>query len=208
MTISTYSELKDAVSNWTSRVDLATGGANVARVDEIIDNAEALLNRELRTTDQETKSATFSITGEYVAVPADFLQVRSFYLNSSPIQTLTFLPNDLQTDISQGSTNQPLHFSIVGGNFRFSPPPDATYSSTLVYYAKIPALSGSNTTNWLLTSHPDIYLAACRYYAYDFVQDYQAMGSQLEVTLNLIKSLQRSADRARWGGNSMATRPA
>lgn len=28
------------------------------------------------------------------------------------------------------------------------------------YYVKVPALSDSNTTNWLLTSNPDLYLFA------------------------------------------------
>ena len=38
------------------------------------------------------------------------------------------------------------------------PSPDATYSLILNYYQKIPALSGSQATNWLLTDHPDVYL--------------------------------------------------
>ena len=207
MTISTYSELKDAVALWTNRADLATGGANVSRVDEIIDNAEALLNRELRVTDQETKSASFSITGEYVAVPADFLQVRSFYLNTTAKATLTFLPPDTQTDYyGSAGSGQPKFFSVVGTNFRFSPVPDATYTATLVYFAKIPALSVSNTTNWLLTSHPDLYLAACRAYAYDFIRDSQAMGEQMKLVELLSSSLKRQGDMARWGGNSMAVR--
>ena len=38
------------------------------------------------------------------------------------------------------------------------PTPDGAYSAILMYYAKIPTLSDSNETNWLLTHHPDIYL--------------------------------------------------
>ena len=38
------------------------------------------------------------------------------------------------------------------------PTPDGEQSAILMYYAKIPTLSDSAETNWLLTHHPDIYL--------------------------------------------------
>ncbi len=38
------------------------------------------------------------------------------------------------------------------------PTPDGSYSAILMYYAKVPTLSDSNETNWLLTHYPDIYL--------------------------------------------------
>jgi hypothetical protein len=37
-------------------------------------------------------------------------------------------------------------------------PVDNTTSHKLNYYQKIPVLSGSNPTNWLLTAYPDLYL--------------------------------------------------
>jgi hypothetical protein len=207
MTISTYTELKDAVANWTARADLATGGTNVTRVDEILDNAEALLNRELRTLDQETKNAAFSITGEYVAVPTGFLEARSFYLNTSTRGRLQFMDPEKMNELYPAGSGQPQWFSVIGGNFRFAPIPDATYAATLIYYTIIPALTGSNTTNWLLSSHPDVYLAACRYYAYDYIGDTDKMTQQLQAFQALMKSLQRSSDRNRWGGPAMYTRP-
>jgi hypothetical protein len=206
MTISSYSELKDAVANWTARADLATAGTNVARVDEILDNAEALINDSLRTLDQETKNAAFSITAEYVSVPADFLEARTFYLNTSTRSRLQFLDPQKMMEMYT-SSGQPKFFCVVGNTFRFAPIPDATYQATLVYSAKVPALSSTNTTNWLLTRRPDIYLAACRFYAYDWIGDSQKMGEQLQAFQALIRTLQDSTDRSRWGGAALQVRP-
>lgn len=208
MTISTYSELKDGIANWSARYDLGTSGANVARVDEIIDNAEAMLNRDLRAVDMETKNATFSITGEYVAVPTDFLESRSLYLNTSPKRTVVFLPNDAQTDMYGSGSGAPRFYCVDGGTFRFAPTPDGIYSATLMYYAKVPALNGLQTTNWLLTSHPDLYLAACMIWAATFYKDQEMIGFWRDAYRTLLEALQSAANRARWGGNSMAVRVA
>ena len=44
----------------------------------------------------------------------------------------------------------------------------------LTYWAKIPALA-SNSTNWLLTDHPNLYLFQSLYFAALFQRDGQAM---------------------------------
>lgn len=206
MAISTYSELKDAVANWTARSDLASGGSNINRVDEIIDNAEAMLNRDLRARDMETKNAAYSITGEYVAVPTDFLEVRSFELEVTPRVSLVFLPDDSQNDMYGTGSGEPRFFSVAGGNFRFAPVPDGTYTATLSYYAKVPALSGTQTTNWVLTSHPDLYLAACMIWAGAFLKDGASVNEWRSVYTGMVGDLQRSSARSRWGGNGMAIR--
>jgi hypothetical protein len=36
--------------------------------------------------------------------------------------------------------------------------PDGAYAAVLEYFAKVPALSNSNTTTWLLTNYPNAYL--------------------------------------------------
>jgi hypothetical protein len=119
--------------------------------------AEAKFNRTLRIRDMITKDAAFSITGEYVAVPTGFLEAKAFMLNASPRQELTFMPDDTQVDMYPTSNETPLFYSIVGSNFRFAPVPSTTVTATLTYYKAIVALA-TTSPNWLLTSHPDIYL--------------------------------------------------
>jgi hypothetical protein len=208
MTIGTYSELKDAISNWSARADLASGGANINRVDEILDNAEAMLNRDFRALQQETKNAAYSITGEYVAVPTDFLEVRSFELEVTPRVALTYMPDDTQVACYGTGSGEPKFFTVAGTNFRFAPVPDGTYTATLCYYAKIPALNGTNTTNWFLTAHPDIYLAACQMWTAIFLRDAEGVANWKMAYESLRDGLLRADKRSRWGGNGMMVRVA
>ena len=56
------------------------------------------------------------------------------------------------------TTDQPSVYTIIGNEFWIRPAADADYTIEIPYYKAVPALSASNTSNWLLASHPDIYL--------------------------------------------------
>ena len=49
------------------------------------------------------------------------------------------------------------------------PKPDANYTAYINYYKKFTALSDSNTTNFILTDHPAIYLYGSLYHAANFL---------------------------------------
>lgn len=203
MAITTAAELATAAANWLARADLTS------RIPEFISLAEAKFNRALRTRDMETKNATFSITGEYVAVPSGFLEVKSFYLNTSPKRALNYLPDDTQTDYYGVGTGTPSFFCLVGTNFRFGKVPDATYSSTLVYYTALTTLSGGgSTTNWLITNHPDLYLYGVCLEAQPYLGDDQRLVSWQAGYQQTLASVQAADNRSRWGGNGMAVRVA
>ncbi len=51
------------------------------------------------------------------------------------------------------------------------PIPANVYTMTMRYRAKVPALSGTNTTNWVLTTHPEIYLYASLMEAEPFLRN-------------------------------------
>lgn len=200
MAISTYNELLTAAANWSGRSDLTS------RIPEFITLAESKINRKLRTLDMETKNASFSITGEYVAVPTNFAGVKTFYLNTTPKQNLEFMPDDSQTGYFGSASAKPRYYSIQGSNFRFGPAPDGTYSATLVYYLKVPALTASNTTNWLLTSHPDAYVYGVMAELAGFAQDWAAADKWVNAMYGVLEEVAGNSNRDRWGGNSMAVR--
>jgi hypothetical protein len=169
MAITTYAELQTAAANWLARADLTS------RIPEFIALAEAKFNRTLRTRDMITKDAAFSITGEYVATPTGFLEAKAFMLNANPRQELSFMPDDTQVDMYPSSNERPLFYSIVGGNFRFAPVPSTTVTATLTYYKAITGLA-TTSPNWLLTSHPDIYLYATLLESAPFLMDDGRLG--------------------------------
>lgn len=202
MSITTYSELQTALTNWSGRADLSS------RIPEFIALAEAKMNRRLRVKDMVTKT-TFSITGEYVAVPTSFGGVKTFYLNTNPTAILQFMPDQQMTSEYAGQVGVPIKYSVQGGNFRFGPPPDATYSSTLVYYLQVPALSGSNTTNWMLTSHPDAYMYGGMAELSGFIQDAQSAQAWAQAMYGVIDEIKVASNRdATSGDGAVAMRPA
>lgn len=200
MSISTYAELQTAISNWSGRADLTS------RAPEFIALAEAKINRLLATRDMETKDAAFSITGEYVAVPTGFGAVREFYLNTNPKQILQLMPGDTQTQTFGSDSGKPRYYEVVGSNFRFGPVPDGTYSATLIYSKTIAALSGSNTTNWLLTAYPDIYLYGSLLELSFYLKNHAHAGVWKEAYYGCIDELKNYNAQSKWGGNSMAVR--
>jgi hypothetical protein len=199
MAISTYAELLTAAENWSHRSDLSS------RIPEFIALAEAKINRHLRTLEMETKNASFSINGEYVAVPTNFGGVKTFYLNTTLKQNLEFMADDSQPGAFGSSTGRPRFYCIQGGNFRFGPTPDGTYSATLVYFLKVPALTVSNTTNWLLTAYPDAYLYGVMAELAAHTKDVEAQ-KWIQALYMVLEEISANSNRQKWGGNSMAVR--
>jgi hypothetical protein len=200
VSIGTYAELQTAVGNW-----ITNGAVSTTRIQEGIALAEAKINRRIRTLEMVTKNTTFSITGEYVATPTNFGGVKTFYLNASPKQDLTYMDDGQMAAYS--TTTKPKYFNVQGSNFRFAPVPDATYSSTLVYYLKVPALTASNTTNWLLTSHPDAYLYGTLAEMEAFVKNWEAASNWEKMLYTMLDEVAAQSKRDQASGSSLATRP-
>ena len=159
MAIGTYSELQTAVQNW-----LDDTGANVllaARVQEFIALAEADISRRLRTRENlgTATGNTVSATAT-VALPSDFGGVFSLTITTSDGEkALRQLAAGVALDGFYGEGNgEPAYYVVEGANVRLFPTPGGVYSYTLRYWQRLAALSGTNTSNWLLTAHPDAYL--------------------------------------------------
>jgi hypothetical protein len=154
MAINTYATLKSSIADFLNRDDLTSV------IPTFITLAESKFNRAIRTR-QMVKRATATVDGRFFAMPADFLESRSFQLNTNPITVLEYVTegygNTLNSTVYQ-SSGRPKKFTVVGTQLEVIPAPDSSYESELTYYAKIAALSDDNTSNWLLTSNPDIYL--------------------------------------------------
>lgn len=201
MAISTYSELQSAVADWLLRTDLTSV------IPSFIDLAEAKFNRRIRDYRMVTRTS-ITVDAQYEDVPTDWLENVRFQLETSPITTLEYVTPDQAAEEERlhSSNGRPLFFTMIGEQFQIIPSPDTTYSATLTYYAKIPALSDSNTTNWLLTTAPDLYLYGTLMEAAPYLDDdqrIQTWGSLYEQGMN---ALQIESDRAKVGSSSIRMR--
>lgn len=165
MAINTFSGLVSAASEWLAREEDAT---LVARIPDFITLAEAKFNRELRCNQMEKRSTTSvdmtSDEPEFVTLPSDFQTMRRLRLSGvSGKPRLEFLNGTQADEFRSRSGNvagQPRYFTIVGNEMELLPTPDQAYALEMVFRGYIPALTANNTTNWLLSLAPDLYLYA------------------------------------------------
>ena len=165
MALTNYTELKASLANWLNRSDLTTEIA-----DDFIKLAEADFNSKLRVRAMVAQ-ADLTIDSETESLPTDFLQIRDFYLLSGQTKTpLTYTtPSQMDATTGTSTTGKPTTFTILGDTFRFSPKPDSSYTAFINYYKAFDALSDTNTTNYILTTHPAIYLYGSLFHAANFL---------------------------------------
>jgi hypothetical protein len=163
MAINTYATLVSAATEYLARDQDAT---LIARIPDFITLAEAKFNRVLLHPKMEVRSTTTIDTGssepEFVSLPSDFQTMRRVRLSSVTGKPRLQFMSQTQLDDYRYSTDnvtdQPVYFAIVGDEMELAPTPNDDYTLEMVYRANIPALTASNTTNWLLTLAPDLYL--------------------------------------------------
>jgi len=165
MALTNYTELKASLANWLNRSDLTTEIA-----EDFIVLTEADFNSKLRVR-KMISSTSITIDSETESIPTDFLQVRDFFTTSGGDKNALKYITPAQMDQIRGSSTSgmPSAYTILGDNFRFAPVPDSAYTGTLNYYAKFAALSDTNTSNYILASHPAIYLYGSLYHAANFL---------------------------------------
>ena len=165
MALTTYTELKTSLANWLNRSDLTTEIG-----DDFIKLTEADLNSKLRVRAMIAQ-VNITVDAETAALPTDFLQIRNFYILSGQTKTplVYTTPASMDTTSGTSTTGLPTTFTILGDTLRFSPKPDATYTAVMNYYKKFPALSSTNATNYILASHPAIYLYGSLFHAANFL---------------------------------------
>jgi hypothetical protein len=76
----------------------------------------------------------------------------------------------------------------------------------LTYYAKIPALTVSNTSNWLLVDSPDLYLYGSLLQAAPYLQDDQRITTWAALYTTAINDLKVSDERSRMATSALRMR--
>lgn len=199
MGLGTYDELKAEVAAILARSDV-TSSSSV--MDVFICQAEADINRRLKTV-RNTKKQDITTDGTDITLNADFHRMRSLEFDDEP-KDIQYTPDSGFGGLDVAGTSRPKFFSIVYDDqneryqLRFGPN-GSSYDLTLKYYAKIPALTSSNTTNWLLSEHPQTYLDGCLYYAYKRYRNKEEMRDYETTFAGHIEALNRESNDLLFG---------
>ena len=168
MSIADYSDLLIAVGEYTGRDDFTH------MYPRFVSFAENKLNRRLRVGGMETYATLICAEEGYATLPTDYLEMREVKTTAGSVLESLSLPG---ADAKFGPhIGTPCAYVVIGNRFYPKPTPvappgwdegdwdaaawDAANTYYAWYYAKLPGLSASNTTNWLLTDLPMSYLYA------------------------------------------------
>ena len=199
MAISNYTELKTAVANWLDRDDLTD------RIPEFIALAEARFNRVLRLRSMETKQTASTVAAQRnYALPTNYIQMRNFQLNTSPLTTLSYVTPEIYDRLWGGSSGgTPKFYTILADEISLGPIPGSVITMEMLFYKKFDNLSGSVATNWLITNAPDIYLYGTMLEAEPFIMNDERVQLWAAALERGVSDLQEQDNKDRHSGSAL-----
>ena len=197
MAITTYTELKTAIADFLNRDDLS------AAVPTFISLAEADMQRKVRHWRMEKRS-TAELDTQYSAIPADFVEVIRFYVTSNDTRPLELISQAELLDRKAKRSNAsgaPAYYALTAGELEIYPVPDGTYDVELYYVSRIPALSDSNASNWLLEQYQDAYLYGALVHSAPYLKDDARVTVWAALYQNAIDAINAESERSKFGGS-------
>lgn len=204
MALASYTDLMASIQNWMyDRPDLAP------MCGDFIALAENDLNQALRTRNQlRTEVLTLDVEGQ-ADIPDDYLAYRQVTALTNPRRPLSLIaPSYRDAELPYRVAGDPTYFTIDGGKVTVLP---LSFSQIeFNYFAKIPALTNSNMSNWLIEANSSLYLyGACKHAAI-FIGDQDrsnTMASMFNTLLNDFKGSEELAMYSRASARASGPTP-
>jgi hypothetical protein len=193
--LDTYANLSTAIGSWEERT--FTSGDT----DEFILLAEAKANRRL-VNDYRVRSGIVTVTTNSSGVatlPSGYVGMVSLTRDLAGSVPLRQVPHGALVEINpyEESDDARAYSLLDATTLQVAPIIEDDFNA--LYSKTIPGLSGSNTTNWLLTLAPDYYLFACQAAAAAKFKAYQEaamLQAQADAILEEVVSLGNVAEFA------------
>lgn len=203
MDLTTYSGLKQGVADFLDRDDLSE------KIPGFIRLGEATINRRVR---RRKVRATVSVTSGAYTLPStvgELVSATPDYGTASLNKPL-LLSSKQQIDDERarvgGVTGYIRRVARVGSELLFAPEPSATVDVELVYYEKLVPLSGSVSTNALLTESPDVYLYGALLAAAEFLDHDERVPLWQSAFDRAISEINTQRQREEFGGGPQRLR--
>lgn len=198
MAITDYATLATALSDWDER-------DHAGDADELIGLAEAEFRIYFGPSYVKETTATITFASGLATLPTGY--VRAILLTHStagPLEQTSWEALDTLNPYSV--TGDPSLYAISGTSIKTAPL--YTGDLTFTYEGTLTGLSGSNTTNWLITYAPQAYLSMCLSMAKAKFEDYQGAAVLKGQALQTLADLGLQATVARYGHAGMTIRGA
>jgi len=195
--LDTYENLKLSIINWSHREDMDL------LIDDFIDIAEAEMFANpvepLKARSGETRAAfTTSTSDRFVALPTGYISMRKARIqitNGPSIELEYRTPAQLNLKDTVGT---PLYFTVTD-QVELDRISDQAYTGEFQYNAEFTALSTSNTTNAILTNHPNIYLYGSLWALFNHAVDTEQASKYYASFIDAIRGANKEAKAGRYG---------
>lgn len=193
MSFADYTSLQTSIGSWMHRSDLGTVAPDLITLFEADFNNDS--SNHCRQMEQET---SITATSGYLITPTDWLAWRQIKGTNNGIDfQVPTSPLEISTDRTAGESNSPSRYAVVVGSKTYLKPSIAGTFAT-VYVSQLPALSSSNTSNWLLAKYPNLYLWGSLAFAASFQSD-QLVTLWKQHYQDALGNFRRDIRRSRFG---------
>ena len=160
--MTTYAELVQNIKDFME--DDGTEFSN--EIDKFIDLAELRISRDVITPEFKRKvTSAFTANDPFLTMPTDLVTLDHFQVIDSNVRTMLQLKSDeyiTQFWPNRTSTGVPRYYTYFDTSTIYvAPTPSSNLSIELSYKRRLPALSDSNTSNFLTTGAYDALLYGC-----------------------------------------------
>lgn len=199
--ITSYAGLKTEIQNFINKSGLS------ADVDTFIDLAEAELAKSVRAQNMIV-TASGTVSSNPIPISSSpfswFQELRSLSIVvGGEDRVLNFISPDLfRGRYADVATGIPEFYTFMDVSLYLDPAPNDTFTYNAVYIQLPKPLSSSNTTNWMLSSHPELYLYTSLFHAAVFIRDAERIQLYGRLKDDYIKSHQLRHIKQRAGGSS------
>ena len=201
MAITNYTNLQTTIADFLNRDDLTSV------IPTFIQLSEAQMNRDIRHYEMEKRATGEQSAGDaYMQVPSDWLETIRLSLTASGTSAVTMASRaaiaDIRAKNENVSTKLPYYYCHVDGQFELYPTPVETTDFELLYYQKIPDLA-TNSTNWLLTDAPDVYLYGSLLHSAPYLADDARIATWAQMYAAAVQNVNMSSDNATYSGSGI-----
>ncbi len=192
-----YATLQSHVADTWNRTDL-TGV-----IPNLIQQFEAQAKRESRLR-KLTDRGVVVVSADNLQLPSDFYSLEAWYHDGGTyFGPITSVGADQIGSLkaAYGDTGVPQFASIVDGRVRFAPEPDGVYDTAMTYWRQVVSLSDTNTTNWLITEAPDIYLYGTLLESAPYLKDDERLATWGTLYEQRLDALHEATQDAQFGGS-------
>ncbi|BDC37916.1 hypothetical protein [Paraburkholderia terrae] len=214
MAITTYTELTATIADFLNRQDLTDAIPSfIAMAEDAVNSDDRFRVMAGVTRSQATidGSQTDNFGQYFLPVPQDYVSMLDLRLMELPppsrldMVTMTQM-EDLRQTLSNGSS--PRYYAVAGGTMEIlpAPAPGSEYTMQMVYYGKLPPLSPTNPSNWLLNMNPSVYLYGALIHSAPYLKDDERISVWAGMYNNLAENINASDGRAQFSGSTMKIR--